>query len=359
MFRERDPHRLRFALELSWAVHADSRMKVYKLSPTELSDCHLKLLLADEQDHLPTRSLKTPSNESVSLKIPFTSDDLEFLFTLTTEGGIKDVFSSIRRTSPDEVSLGIPEEVMATMSLIEELSFLGTKEELAETVTSEVSSSMQFLGAIKGLAKKPFAPIGSPLGRLIGSALGGSVFRPIAQMAVGGIINIFVLALEEALCESLILIISPPVTALSAATIISKFPRVLSDFVVSRASQMIDEMVNPMLKPLAQGAIGPSASVDTAVKIATAITKEMTPSLIKSVSQSVVGSLQHILSHSPLLDYYCYYCYHHVLYCEYCSYAPQQLYNAMYRAAYSSSWYASQFTPDTLGVKIVRKKKAD
>ena len=223
------------------------------------------------------------------------------------------------------------------------ISLLETQHELLGR--SEESQEAQFIGMIKGPLESIMSPIMNPLGGVMSATV-----MDAAMPMSGGSLHDNLKYMHEQITASLIVSLTAKVPEIIGHIVPYEISSELAGSLRNRLTQffltddMLPRAVGNAVIDLIADRIVKTVSRSTASRISELTTPPALHLLTRSISHAVVPTLVHVLTHNPLMDYYCYYCYHKKLYCSYCQYQPSQLYYAQYYTGYYSTYYSDYYT---------------
>ena len=251
-----------------------------------------------------------------------------------------DNITATMTTYPSEDCLALPPSILnetkVTALLETEHVLLGRSRE---------SQHQQFIGIIKGPLKSIVSPVASPLGGVMSATV-----MDVATSMSGGNLHDNIKDMHEQITSSLIVSLTAKVPEIMAQTVPYEISSEMASALRNRLTQffltddMLPRAVGDAVIDLVAERIVKDVSRPTSAHISELVTPPALHLLTRSIAHSVVPTLVHVLTHNPLMDYYCYYCYHHKVYCSYCQYQPSQLYYAQYYTGFFSTYYADYYT---------------
>lgn len=231
---------------------------------------------------------------------------------------------------------GILNETKATALLETEHVLLGHSRE---------SQQAAFIGVIKGPLQSIVSPLMNPLGGVMTAAV-----MDVSTPTSGHNLHDNIKDIHEQITASLIVSLTAKVPEIMAHTVPYEISSEMATSLRNRLTQffltddMLPRAVGDAVLDLVAARIVKDVSRPTSARISELVTPPALHLLTRSIAHAVVPTLVHVLTHNPLMDYYCYYCYHKKVYCSYCQYQPSQLYYAQYYTGYFSTYYADYYT---------------
>eukprot|EP01006_Ploeotia_vitrea_P050327 TRINITY_DN67445_c6_g2_i2.p1 TRINITY_DN67445_c6_g2~~TRINITY_DN67445_c6_g2_i2.p1 ORF type:complete len:620 (-),score=239.69 TRINITY_DN67445_c6_g2_i2:898-2736(-) len=207
----------------------------------------------------------------------------------------------------------------------------------------ETAMVKQVPAGIVGMVKDIVDPVTKPICDGAGSMVGGMMSFQVGGAALSGVEDQLASQIPRAMAPQVVQILVPSLAHTLEALVPPKLSRHLAKFVSYAVSKKLTETLRVQLGTSLAKMIPEYVDLEVPADVAVKVARDLGHVLTKSVAASVIPALTHVMTHSPMSDYYCYYCFHYQKYCAYCQYSPTQAYYNMYYGSYYSTYFSEYF----------------